>query len=76
VFLEKDEIRRLTGRSTRRTQKQVLDAMGIHYKENGIGELVISKRHVERVLGGEAVEVHHQVHGSHSAMPDFSAIGG
>ena len=75
MFLEKDEIRRLTGRKTRHTQKQVLDAMGIHYKENGIGELVISKRHVERVLGGEPGEIQYD-QDPKASMPNFAAIGG
>ncbi|WP_288365535.1 DUF4224 domain-containing protein [uncultured Marinobacter sp.] len=73
MFLSKDEIVRLTGKKTRHTQKQVLDAMGITWKENGIGELVVSRKHVERVLGGEPGEIYHQ---GQEAMPNFAAIGG
>lgn len=75
MFLTTDEIQRLTGKARRHTQKAVLDAMGIAYKENGIGELVVSRKHVERVLGGETVEVHHQGDGS-AGMPNFAAING
>lgn len=71
MFLEADEIERLTGKVRRKPQKQVLDAMGITYKENGIGELVISRKHVERVLGGEDTVPGHVVE---SAGPNFAAL--
>lgn len=54
MFLSEEEIYKLTGKRRRTQQKQVLDAKGITYFENGINELVISKAHVERVLSGEA----------------------
>ena len=54
MFLEKEEIDRLTGKKQRRTQMQVLDAMGITYFVNGIDELVVSRRHVEARLGTAA----------------------
>lgn len=72
VFLTKSEIEDLTGRKIFRTQKKALDAMEILYRENGIGDLVVSRKHVERVLGGEAVEVQQ----SQGDMPNFAAIGG
>ncbi|WP_417544202.1 DUF4224 domain-containing protein [Marinobacter sp.] len=50
MFLTNNEVVRLTGRHRRTQQKQVLEALGIVYIENGIDELVISKTHVERVL--------------------------
>lgn len=52
MFLTKDEITALTGKSRRAQQKQVLEAVGIRYLENGIGELVVSRAHVESRLGG------------------------
>lgn len=73
MFLSTDELARLTGKQRKGPQKQVLDAMGITWKENGIGELIVSRKHVERVLGGESVEIHHQAQG---AQPNFAAIGG
>jgi len=75
MFLTSDEITRLTGRHRRHTQKAVLDAMGVTYKENGIGELVVSRKHVERVLGGEPGEIRYEQDPS-ASMPNFSAIGG
>lgn len=50
MFLTNNEVLRLTGRHRRTQQKQVLEALGIVYVENGIDELVISKTHVERAL--------------------------
>lgn len=52
MFLTQDEVVVLTGKSRRAQQKQVLEAAGIYYIENGIGELVVSRAHVERRLGG------------------------
>jgi hypothetical protein len=75
MFLTKDEIARLTGRARPNTQKSVLGAMGIAYKENGIGELVVSRKHVERILGGETAEIHHQGD-INVSLPNFSVIGG
>ncbi|HIO30785.1 DUF4224 domain-containing protein [Marinobacter salarius] len=53
MFLSQEEIYKLTGKKRRTQQKQILDAKGITYFENGIDELVILKAHVERVLSGE-----------------------
>jgi hypothetical protein len=72
MFLTKDEIVQLTGRHRKTCQKQVLEAIGIEYRENGINDLVISRRHVERVLGGEPSEPEH----SGQAEPNFAAVGG
>lgn len=72
MFLSDSELRELTGRAYRKSQKQTLDAMGIQYKENGIGELVVSRKHVERVLGGEAVEPAQLMT---DATPNFAALG-
>ncbi len=52
MFLTQDEVAVLTGKSRRAQQKQVLEAAGIRYIENGIGELVVSRAHVEQKLGG------------------------
>jgi hypothetical protein len=67
MFLSNEEIVKLTGRHRRRQQKQVLEAKGVPYFENGIDELVISKAHVERILSGEIRTVI-------ESGPDFSAL--
>jgi len=73
LILRSKEIRLLTGKHQRGTQKDVLDKMGIRYMENGIGELAVSRKHVERVLSGDTQE-------GDSALsigePNFSALGG
>lgn len=53
MFLTQDEVAVLTGKTRKSSQKQVLEATGIHYIENGIGELVVSRAHVERILEGK-----------------------
>lgn len=53
MFLTQDEVAVLTGKSRRTQQKQVLEAANIYYIENGIGELVVSRAHVERILEGK-----------------------
>lgn len=69
MFLTNNEVVRLTGRHRRTQQKQVLEALGIVYVENGIDELVISKTHVERVLSDKT---HHGI----ETGPNFSALRG
>lgn len=68
MFLTRDEIKALTGRQQRAKQKEVLEAMGIQYLENGIDELVISRSHVERKLGGTEEAA------TETAGPKFSAL--
>ncbi len=67
MFLEKGEVKTLTGKSHKKAQKQWLDAKGIRYFENGIGEIVISRAHVEHLLGVESDT------GS-SSGPNFGAL--
>jgi hypothetical protein len=67
MFLSDEEIIRLTGRCRRKQQKQVLEAKGVRYFENGINELVVSRAHVERLLSGETLK------GS-EATPNFEAL--
>ena len=52
MFLTQDEVAVLTGKTRKSSQKQVLEAAGIRYIENGIGEIVVSRAHVEHRLGG------------------------
>ncbi|PFG08863.1 MULTISPECIES: DUF4224 domain-containing protein [unclassified Marinobacter] len=67
MFLTNNEVVRLTGRHRRTQQKQVLEALGIVYIENGIDELVISTVHVERVLSDIT---HHGI----ETGPNFNAL--
>ena len=74
LFLSENEICRLTGRGRRNRQMQVLGAMGICYRQNGIGELVVSRLHVEQLLGG--VMPDYLKNSSDLGMPNFAALGG
>lgn len=67
MFLTNNEVVRLTGKHRRTQQKQVLEALGIMYAENGIDELVISKNHVERFLSDKT---HHGI----ETGPNFNAL--
>ncbi|MFM0210399.1 DUF4224 domain-containing protein [Paraburkholderia sediminicola] len=68
MFLSVDELVELTGRRQRESQAQALRMMGIEHKMRADGRLVVSRRHVEQVLGvasAGAVDV--------DAMIDWSA---
>jgi len=52
MFLTLDEVQQLTGRRRRDAQEAALRAMGIEHRINAIGKVVVSKAHVELVLGG------------------------
>ena len=54
MFLTQDEVATLTGKARKSKQKQVLEAQGIRYIENALGEIIISRAHVEHLLGGQA----------------------
>ncbi len=68
MFLTKDEVAILTGKCRKTQQKQVLEAAGIRYLENGIGELVVSRAHVEQKLGGREEAT------ISGATPNFEAL--
>jgi hypothetical protein len=68
MFLTKEEIFVLTGKVRKAQQMQVLDAAGIRYIENGIGELVVSRAHVERRLDGS------DNNQSSESAPNFDAL--
>lgn len=74
LLLSHSEIQRLTGKMRRSTQKEVLDSMGISYRENGIGELAVSRKHVERVLD-DGQRDYPGIEGSQGA-PNFAALEG
>jgi hypothetical protein len=68
MFLTREELVELTGRVQRSSQEQVLRGMGIEHKVRADGRIIVSRRHVEQVLGadesrGDAADI----------MPDWSA---
>jgi ribosome biogenesis protein Tsr3 len=50
LFLNRDELFELTGKKTRPAQAKVLDAMTIPHATNGLGELVVLRKAVEKKL--------------------------
>lgn len=54
IFLTSTEIQELTGRSRRDAQARALNAMGITHRTRPDGSLVVSRDHVDRLLGGVA----------------------
>lgn len=68
MFLTPDEVKALTGKARVKKQKEVLDAMEIRYIENGIGEIIVSRSHVEYRLGGSVDEA------ISGGQPNFAAL--
>lgn len=50
-FLTTDELRELCGKHRSDAMRRALDRMGIKYAKRPDGMPVVSRRHVERVLG-------------------------
>ncbi|MCC5904079.1 MAG: DUF4224 domain-containing protein [Halomonas sp.] len=55
LLLTPGEIETLTGRKRTKEQCSSLDAMGVRWKINASGTLIVGRRHVEQVLCGESV---------------------
>lgn len=51
MFLTEEELKTLTGRKNPSSQAKQLRQMGITYKVNGRGKLIVGSAHVEAVLG-------------------------
>lgn len=54
LLLTSEELETLTGRKRCKEQCAALDAMGVRWKVNASGALIVGRRHVEQVLCGEA----------------------
>ncbi|MGP9497916.1 DUF4224 domain-containing protein [Halomonas sp. AOP43-D1-4] len=54
LLLTPVEIETLTGRKRCKEQCAALDSMGVRWKINARGSLIVGRRHVEQVLCGEA----------------------
>ena len=52
MFLEDDDIEKLTRRVRRAAQRRVLTAMGIEHRPRPDGSLVVLRSHVEKLLDG------------------------
>ena len=68
LFLTVEELAHLTGRKQHKSQREALDAMGVYWKVNAAGKLLVGRKHVEEVFGGHGGEARCQV------KPNFDAL--
>lgn len=52
LFLAPDELEQLTGRKRSKEQRETLEQLGIRWKMNAAGEILVGRRHVEEVFCG------------------------
>lgn len=52
LFLDPEELEQLTGRRRGKEQREALEAMGIYWKVNAAGVILVGRRHVEEVFCG------------------------
>ena len=52
LWLTEDEIQALTGRINSTARIKALNSMGIQYRINSAGQLIVGRKHVEDVLSG------------------------
>ena len=57
MFLDKNELISLTGRTRSDAQIRVLRFMGIEHKVRPNGSVAVLRSHVERTLGAERIEI-------------------
>jgi hypothetical protein len=69
MFLTEKEIAELTGRTQRRTQRTVLNSMGIEHKVRPDNSIVIARAHIEKILDAQ-----HTGRKIKEAEPDWNAI--
>lgn len=75
IFLTADELVGLTGRLRSSAQKKALHMMGVDFLIRPDGSLVVSRRHVEELLGArpEKVKKKPPNEPNWAAMPGYSA---
>lgn len=57
MFLDREELIHLTGRTRKDAQVRVLRFMGIEHRLRPDGSVAVLRAHVEKSLGGESVEI-------------------
>ena len=58
IFLSSEELEVLTGRKRPKAQADILRNMGIQYKLNAVGLVIVGRKHVEQVLGADGCRTH------------------
>lgn len=56
LFLTDDELTKLTGWKQKGRQKRALQRMNVPFILNAVGEILVSRSTVEKILGGQVVE--------------------
>lgn len=69
VFLSKEELHQLTGRTRRDAQLIALNHMGIEHKVRPDGSIVVLRAHVEKIMGGVAQQFQ-----TSNDQPDWDAL--
>lgn len=69
LLLTSEELETLTGRKRTKEQCASLDAMGVRWKVNASGALIVGRRHVEQVLCGENLS-----QAPETKRPNFEAL--
>lgn len=57
MFLDREELTHLTGRTRKDAQVRVLRFMGIEHRLRPDGSVAVLRAHVEKSLGGSNVEI-------------------
>jgi hypothetical protein len=70
MLLEADELVALTRKRRPTAQARALRAMGVEHRTRADGSLVVSRAHVEALLGGQRT----RRSSAREKEPDFSAI--
>lgn len=52
MFLEPEELQKLTGYKNRSAQRKALNEMGITYKVNSAGDVIVLAAHINKLLDG------------------------
>jgi hypothetical protein len=71
MFLDRNEIARLTGKTTRPAQIRELIRRRIRHEVNALGDIVIARAHIEQRLGVERPALKES---DGFAEPDFSVF--
>lgn len=52
MFLEPEQLQRLTGYKNRTSQRKALNEMGITHKVNAAGDIIVLESHINKLLDG------------------------
>lgn len=56
IFLNDDELTKLTGWKQKGRQKRALQRMSVPFILNAVGEILVSRSTIEKILGGQPIQ--------------------